>query len=919
MSTYPYSVETRGQAAIVIGGNNSLVPWILQDFKSRGIYAISLTTPADLTTLGKTHDLDYLLILEDDTTSSWLTGEGRTALSPLQTLIQSGQTRLILARHYTRPSPELSLGPVTTHLLYSDYLGVANFVSPTLTAWISSLTSLHNLVIPGDGLTEIGILGARDLALGLVMGATRPHKLGENLLLTSDEPISLLNLAYHLRSLLPFKVTLSFDQNQIPPLTLPGEETPRLSWDQTAKLPDLLDSLAKTISPTPLASAPKSIALPPPPLPVTQTSATRLTRLAHPTPIFVPLQDKKHLPFSLWTKLKTALHRSPPNRLVDKAPRPKTIIGRGLLIALGLYLGSLAFAMTISVLSLKQIIRSLGVDALPTSTLINRAATTYLEANLVAYSLLPRLGETPFFRDGLLLLDAYQQLLTILDTTGALSHSTSQLLASVLGHGQADIVKLISLARLESETLYQELSLLDGTLPSTPPSLLPSQFVSTYQINKARLSKLKRSVLMTKAVLSTTPDLIGLGGRRKYAVLFQNNMELRATGGFIGSFAILSFENGELYDMPVYDVYAADGQLKGHVEPPLPIKDILGEANWYLRDSNFDPDFPTSARRAEWFIQKTLNQTLDGTFALNVNSLSDLLEATGPLTVTDYNEEITAGNLYERAQFHAEVNFFPGSTQKKEFLSSVGNAIFARLSTVGAGEGFKLAEALLHGVDAKNTLVSVNDPTSEHVFATLGWSGALQAPEHSDYAMVVDSNFGINKANYFIRRDIQAVITLNKNLTVDHVLRLRYTNTSTSNAWPAGVYKNYQRIYLPPGSSLTHLKVGDQLVNPRSYTVSSEHNKTVISHLLSIPINSTLGIELEYQTPASTGGDEPTYSWYWQKQSGTSSLDPLTVYLNYPMYLKPSLISPPAELAIQQLKFNLHNETDHRLSVKFSQ
>lgn len=98
-------------------------------------------------------------------------------------------------------------------------------------------------------------------------------------------------------------------------------------------------------------------------------------------------------------------------------------------------------------------------------------------------------------------------------------------------------------------------------------------------------------------------------------------MELRSTGGFIGSFAVLSFENGKLYDMPIYDVYDADGQLKGHVEPPKPIKNILGEANWYLRDSNFDPDFPTSARRAEWFMKKTLNLDLDGTIAVNVNTL----------------------------------------------------------------------------------------------------------------------------------------------------------------------------------------------------------------------------------------------------------------------------------------------------------
>ena len=401
-------------------------------------------------------------------------------------------------------------------------------------------------------------------------------------------------------------------------------------------------------------------------------------------------------------------------------------------------------------------------------------------------------------------------------------------------------------------------------------------------------------------------------------------MELRATGGFIGSFAILSFENGKLYDMPLYDVYDADGQLKGHVEPPAPIKDILGEANWYLRDSNFDPDFPVSARRAEWFIKKSLNQDLDGTIAVTLNTLISLLSATGPLEISDYNETVSAQNLYEKAQFHAEVNFFPGSTQKKEFLSTVANSLFARLPSLGAGEGLKLLSALSDTVQSKDTLISLTKDTTNHVFETLGWNGQisdLPCPTkdacHKDYAMVVDSNFGVNKANYFIRRAIEEVITFDKDLSPTHTLRLRYQNTATSTAWPAGTYKNYQRLYLPIGSTITHLIVGDRHLEPSEYTITSEHNKAVVSHLLSVPINEALAVELQYTTPQLPQEKELLYTWYWQKQPGTSSDDSLVVYLNYPLYLKPTVISPTAELAPQQLKFDLTNDADHRVTVKF--
>ncbi|MCD6225716.1 DUF4012 domain-containing protein, partial [bacterium] len=111
--------------------------------------------------------------------------------------------------------------------------------------------------------------------------------------------------------------------------------------------------------------------------------------------------------------------------------------------------------------------------------------------------------------------------------------------------------------------------------------------------------------------LKIAPFLDWLTGReqpRRFLVLLQNNMELRPTGGFIGSLAVLQFTDGQLIDFKVNDVYQADGQLKGHVEPPAPIKNILGEGGWYLRDSNWSPDFPVSAQRAAWFYRKETGQ-----------------------------------------------------------------------------------------------------------------------------------------------------------------------------------------------------------------------------------------------------------------------------------------------------------------------
>ena len=932
-----YSVETRGQGVLILGGPRELTTKLIEEFLLAGYRAIAPDNLEAIEELYSSHDLDYCLCFDQ--------AIAPTISERISHLVTNGETRLVLVSHHSvslvSPFPQ---APIFIHLIYSDYLGAGEYRSSLLDNWRTTLASAHTLSLTGDGLTEVSLLHLDDLAHLIVLATINPSTtVGQQYWLGNPEPISHLNLAYLVRSNLPFKAGITFDQDK---------DQPELAWDgssylQTTQLlaytpqhplePSLKSLFSSVSSPSPKPT-PAEPALPSHPTPISPITsldvskppvatpppppAKKLTPLKQPTVFFVPLEERKP---KITLRLPKFNFKRPGAQKTRRSFHLNTVVGKGFLIAFALYFGTLAFFATVPGLMLQKSYRAIQNNELPQVTSLNKFSLTYLRANALAISSLPILSERQFFQDLNTLLDAYHQSLAVFELAGSLNSSTQELIHYTFGSGTADVAQLISQSRLEIEELYQKLSLLDGVLPPTAPAIIPEVHHDKYLKIKSQLASLKRSITTAKALLATAPDFIGLGGRRKYGVLFQNNMELRATGGFIGSFAILTFENGKLYDMPIFDVYDADGQLKGHVEPPTPIKTYLGEANWYLRDSNFDPDFPTSARRAEWFIKKSLNQDLDGMIAVNVDTLIGLLKATGPLLISDYNETITDGNLYERSQYHAEVNFFPGSTQKKEFLSTVANSLFAKLPSLGAGEGIKMVEALTTSISEKNTLVSLSNASADHVFATLGWNGAVTdlpcpVPDNcaKDYTMVVDSNFGVNKANYFLRRSLDMVITFDKNLVVGHTLKINYQNTSTSTAWPSGAYKNYSRIYLPLGATLNHLKIGDRLIEPKDYTLTMEHNKLVLGFLANIPVNSTVAVEVDYSTPQLPQTPDLTYTWYWQKQPGTSSRDQLTVYLNHPLYLKPLIISPSAQLETQQLKFNFANDTDHRVTVKFS-
>ena len=143
-------------------------------------------------------------------------------------------------------------------------------------------------------------------------------------------------------------------------------------------------------------------------------------------------------------------------------------------------------------------------------------------------------------------------------------------------------------------------------------------------------------------------ELLGGNGPRKYLFLFQNNSEMRATGGFIGSYGLLDIANGRIKKFFIDGIFNPDGQLKDKIVPPLPIQKI--SANWSMHDSNWFPDFPVSARKAISFYEKTGGPTADGVITLTPVVMQRLLEITGPIEMPEYEITLDSNNFLELTQ-----------------------------------------------------------------------------------------------------------------------------------------------------------------------------------------------------------------------------------------------------------------------------
>jgi hypothetical protein len=427
-----------------------------------------------------------------------------------------------------------------------------------------------------------------------------------------------------------------------------------------------------------------------------------------------------------------------------------------------------------------------------------------------------------------------------------------------------------SLARLEAR--------LQGNL-----DWVPGRWLGQVRSLRNQLGEWRAKIKLGVEGLPVFTDLVGVDGERKtYLVLLQNEMELRPTGGFIGSYGILTFEGGKFVDFRVQDIYAADGQIQGYVEPPSAIKKYLvGPDAWKMRDSNWQPYFVAASKDVRWFYEKATGLKVDGVVALTLSSVERVLGAVGEVEVSDYGVKVNKDNLYEQAQFFAEKNFFPGSYQKQSFLGKLASSLFEELKTAKGQDREKIVSSLLDSLVSRDIQMALNEQKSASILAALGWDGGLVSGKCgeencvADYLMLNEANLGVNKANYFVKRKISMVPKLMDN-TLERTVSMELENTAKNSNWPAGDYKDYLRLYFPWDVEIEDILVQDpekpnnQLrYTSQDYNVAKYGDKKELGFLVEVPVMGKRVVKVTYKSNIKINpGINFSYLLYWQRQSG---------------------------------------------------
>jgi hypothetical protein len=412
------------------------------------------------------------------------------------------------------------------------------------------------------------------------------------------------------------------------------------------------------------------------------------------------------------------------------------------------------------------------------------------------------------------------------------------------------------------------------------------------------------------------PKLAGASasGPQTYLIFIQNEDELRATGGLLTDVGTIVVKDGGVLSSNFEDSGALDDLTKPYPPAPWQLEQYMEAHMLLLRDSNWSPDFPTSAALAQYLYAYTRFHTSDGIVAIDQHAVQMLLTVLGPITLQDVSYSITSENVIDFMRA-ARYNNASGPIEKlhqKDFIGELGNAILDRIQSGQAASLETLTKIILEALNERHILLQFSDPAMQNLVAGQGWDGAVR-PGSGDFLMVVDSNIGFTKNSMVIESKFTYNIDLSNPVAPTASIRIVQTNHATgnipclsrttrsdSNSYQDFVnrcYWDYLRVYGPAGTQLLnatpHAVPGDAMLDgvgvPARVDTLNEGIPGIQSYgtLLLVPIGANLETDFLFALPAkvlqaSADNKTQTYTLHVQKQPGTLAI-PISLCVRLPV------------------------------------
>jgi len=337
-----------------------------------------------------------------------------------------------------------------------------------------------------------------------------------------------------------------------------------------------------------------------------------------------------------------------------------------------------------------------------------------------------------------------------------------------------------------------------------------------------------------KPLIKVLPELLGAEKSKKYLILFQNDKELRPTGGFLTYYSIFRVEEGVIHIDTSNDIYVLDDSIGSHPKAdPIILKYLPKVPTQNIRDINLSPDFIVSMEDFMTYFEKSsLATDVDGIIAIDTQFMVHLIEVLGEVEAA--GQTFTAKNDPQcdcpQVVYQLELT----TTKPVNFIRTnrkgiVGDLLYATMQKALQSSPKlywgPLFQAAIKDASEKHIIFSLEDKNAQKGIDALSWSGRIKDFE-GDYLHVNDANFGGAKSNMYIKNSMKIEYETASSGEITKTVSLEYRNPqkhSDCNLESGGlclnaVLRDFQRVYVP---------VGSELVSSRGSQVKVETKKAL--------------------------------------------------------------------------------------------
>ena len=447
-------------------------------------------------------------------------------------------------------------------------------------------------------------------------------------------------------------------------------------------------------------------------------------------------------------------------------------------------------------------------------------------------------------------------------------------------------VKTIGKITPKIDELVNELTLVRGEIDKVNPKHYPAFLFGKKPgdtIANIRNLTDESVTLITSArpLIKILPQVVGEPTEKKYLIIFQNDKELRPTGGFITAYAIFRLNSGVVNVDTSSDIYSLDATISNKPTAPAPILKYLANVPVLnLRDNNLSPDFKVSM--ADFYsMYKTAGgyAPVDGIIAVDTHALVSAMDILGDMNVdgTTFTTKIDPRCDCPQVIYELEVLADqPTNKIVQNRKGIIGDLMYAIMTKAFSSSPKlywgPLFQTMINEMNQKHVLFYMNDTQAQAGFEGLNAAGRVM-PSDGDYFNINEANFGGAKSNMFVSEsltqdyNVQSDGTVVKTVTVDYKNPYPPSdcNLERGNLCLNAVLRDWFRIYVPKGSQLVTSSGSE--VKMASY---EDLGKTVFEGFLTVRPQGVAKLTVSYKLPFKLATSS-TLPLLIQKQAGTGS------------------------------------------------